>query len=64
LGWVLARNPFSAANLAQSGASINEVATQIVRARTYHADFLLVMAGTNDILTYHHALEQIACNYG
>jgi len=63
-GWMLARNPFSATNLAEPGASINEVASQIASARTYHADLLLVMAGTNDILTYHHTFEQIACNYG
>src|SRR3989440_5065642 len=57
-GWMLARNPLSAANLAEDGASINEVAIQVSRARAYDADFLLVMAGTNDIL-YHHGLEQI-----
>jgi lysophospholipase L1-like esterase len=63
-GWMLARNPFSAANLAESGASINEVAAQVTKARSYRAEFLLVMAGTNDLLTYHHTLEQIVCNYG
>jgi lysophospholipase L1-like esterase len=63
-GWMLARNPFSAINLAESGASINEVAAQVAKARPYHADFLLMMAGTNDLLTYHHTLEQIICNYG
>jgi len=63
-GWMLARNPLSAANLAENGASINDVAVQVTRARAYHADFLLVMVGTNDLLTYHHTLEQIACNYG
>jgi lysophospholipase L1-like esterase len=61
-GWRLARNPLSAANLAEDGASINDVAIQVTKARAYHADFLLVMAGTNDIL-FHHALEQIACHY-
>ena len=61
-GWRLARNPLSAANLAEDGASINEVAIQVSRARAYYADFLLVMAGTNDIL-YHHGLDQIACHY-
>ena len=61
-GWRLARNPLAATNLAEDGASINDVAIQVTRARAYYADFLLVMAGTNDIL-YHHALEQIACNY-
>ena len=62
-GWMLARNPLSAANLAESGASINEVTVQVARARAYHAEFLFVMAGTNDIVTYHHTLEQIVCNY-
>jgi alpha-glucosidase len=63
-GWMLDRNPFSAANLAEPGASINEVAAQVTKARSYHADFLLMMVGTNDLLTYHHSLEQIVCNYG
>jgi lysophospholipase L1-like esterase len=62
-GWILARNPLSAANLAESGASISEVTVQVARARAYHAEFLLVMAGTNDIVTYRHTLEQIVCNY-
>ena len=62
-GWMLARNPLSAANLAEPGASINEVAVQVTRAGNYHAEVLLVMAGTNDIVTYHHTLEQIVCNY-
>jgi lysophospholipase L1-like esterase len=62
-GWMLARNPLSAANLAEPGASINEVTVQVARAHAYHAEFLLVMAGTNDIVTYHHTLEQIVCNY-
>ena len=61
-GWRLARNPLAATNLAEDGASINDVAIQVTKARAYYADFLLVMAGTNDILN-HHALEQIACNY-
>ena len=52
----------TAANLAEDGASINDVTIQVTRARACHADFLLVMAGTTDIL-YHHALDQIACNY-
>jgi lysophospholipase L1-like esterase len=62
-GWMLAGNPLSATNLAEFGASINEVAVQVSRARAFHATFLLVMAGTNDLLTYHHTLEQIACDY-
>ena len=62
-GWMLARNPLSATNLAEYGASINEVTVQVARAGAYHAEFLLVMAGTNDIVTYHHTLEQIICNY-
>ena len=60
---MLARNPLSATNLAEYGASINEVTVQVARAGAYHAEFLLVMAGTNDIVTYHHTLEQIICNY-
>ena len=62
-GWMLARNPLSVANLAEPGASINEVAVQVTRSRAYHAEFLLVMAGTNDIVTYHHTLGQIISNY-
>jgi lysophospholipase L1-like esterase len=61
-GWRLARNPLAATNLAEDGASINDVAIQVTRARAYYPDFLLVMAGTNDILN-DYALEQIACNY-
>jgi lysophospholipase L1-like esterase len=62
-GWTLAGNPLSAATLAEFGASINDVAVQVSSARAYHAAFLLVMAGTNDLLTYHHSLEQIVCDY-
>jgi len=63
-GWMLARNPFAAANLAENGASINDVAVQLGGARAYHAKFLFLMAGTNDLLTYHQTLEQIVCDYG
>jgi lysophospholipase L1-like esterase len=62
-GWILAGNPLSAANLADFGASINDVAVQVSSARAYHAAYLLVMAGTNDLLTYRHTLEQIVCDY-
>jgi lysophospholipase L1-like esterase len=62
-GWMLARNPLTATNLAEFGASINDVAVQVSRAGPYQANFLLVMAGTNDLLTYHHSLEQIVCDY-
>jgi hypothetical protein len=59
-GWTLSRNPFAVANLAEPGASINEVAVQVGRARAYHGKFLLVMAGTNDI---RQPLEQIVCDF-
>src|SRR3977135_2321838 len=62
-GWMLACNPLSATNLAEFGASINEVAVQVSRARAYHAAFLLVMAGPNTRLTHHHTLEQSAGDY-
>jgi lysophospholipase L1-like esterase len=62
-GWMLARNPLSTVNLAETGASISEVAVQVTSAHVYHAVFLLVMAGSNDILSYHHTLEQIVCSY-
>ena len=62
-GWILAGNPLSATNLAELGAWINDVAVQVSSARAYHAAFLLVMAGTNDLLTYHRPSEQIVCDY-
>ena len=37
-GWMLARNPLSAANLAEYGASINEVAVQVAHAGAYPTD--------------------------
>jgi len=57
---MVARNPFAVVNLAEPGASIDEVAVQVARARAFHGKFLLVMAGTNDI---HQPLEQIVCNF-
>src|SRR5262249_44785888 len=60
-GWILTRTPLSVANLAQPGATVSEVAVQVRRAYAYRAEFLLVMAGTNEI--NRHPVEQIICNY-
>jgi hypothetical protein len=38
-GWMLARNPLSATNLAEYGASINAITVQVARARAYRAEF-------------------------
>jgi lysophospholipase L1-like esterase len=62
-GWVLARNPLAAVNLAESGATINEVAVQVRRASAYRADLLLVLAGTNDIVLYNRPVDEIVCAY-
>jgi lysophospholipase L1-like esterase len=61
--WLLSRNPFSAINLAESGATINEVSVQLVKARAYHAEFLVVLVGSNDLLVLHRNFHQIVCNY-
>ena len=49
-GWAMTRNPFSAANLAEEGARVAEVAGQVSKAKAYHANLLFVTAGTNDIV--------------
>ena len=61
--WLLSRNPFSAVNLAEPGATINEVSVQLVKARAYHAEFLVVLVGSNDLLVLHRNVHQIVCNY-
>jgi lysophospholipase L1-like esterase len=61
--WMLSNNPFTAVNLAESGATINEVSAQLLKARAYHARFLAVLAGTNDLITYHRNFHHIVCNY-
>jgi lysophospholipase L1-like esterase len=58
-GWALARNPFSAVNLAEDGALIDQVALQITRGSGYAAEFLFVTAGTNDIVLFDRSVEQI-----
>jgi hypothetical protein len=40
--WMLSNNPFTAVNLAESGATINEVSAQLLKARAYHARFVAV----------------------
>jgi lysophospholipase L1-like esterase len=61
--WMLSNNPFTAVNLAESCATINEVSAQLVKARAYHARFVAVLAGTNDVITYHLNFHHIVCNY-
>jgi len=61
--WLLSRNPFSAVNLAEPGATINEVSVQLVKARAYHAEFLVVLVGSKDLLVLHRNVHQIVCNY-
>jgi lysophospholipase L1-like esterase len=62
-GWALAGNPLAAVNLAKSGATINQVAAQVSTASAYRADFLVVLAGTNDILLYNRPIDEIVCAY-
>jgi lysophospholipase L1-like esterase len=59
---MLASNPLSTVNIAKGGALINDVVDQVIVARSVPPEFLLVMAGTNDILAY-HTLHKIVCNY-
>jgi lysophospholipase L1-like esterase len=62
-GWAMTRNPFSAANLAEEGARVAEVAGQVSKAKAYHANILFVTAGTNDIVIDNRAVEQLACDF-
>jgi len=59
-GWAMTRNPFSAANLAEEGARVAEVASQVSKAKAYHAKILFVTAGTSDIVVDNRAVEQLA----
>jgi lysophospholipase L1-like esterase len=59
---MLASNPLSTVNIAKGGALISDVVDQVIIARSVPPEFLLVMAGTNDILAY-HTLHKIVCNY-
>jgi lysophospholipase L1-like esterase len=59
----MTRNPFSAANLAEEGARVVEVAGQVSKANAYHANILFVTAGTNDIILDNRAVEQLACDF-
>jgi lysophospholipase L1-like esterase len=59
----MTRNPFSAANLAEEGARVAEVAGQVSKAKPYHANTLFVTAGTNDIVLDNRAVEQLACDF-
>ena len=62
-GWLLTQNPFSAANLAKPGASINEVAVQVMKASAFRPQVLGISAGTNDVVTYKRKIKQIVCSY-
>jgi hypothetical protein len=59
-GWAMTRNPLSAANLAEEGARVAEVASQVSKAKAYHAKILFVTAGTSDIVVDNRAVEQLA----
>ena len=50
-------------NLAEFGASINDVAVQVSRVGPYQATFSSVMAGNDETSTYHDTSEQIVCDY-
>jgi hypothetical protein len=59
----MTHNPLSAANLAEAGASVAEVAGQVSKAKAYHANILFVTAGTNDIVIDNRTVEQLACDF-
>jgi lysophospholipase L1-like esterase len=56
-------NPLSAANLAEEGARVAEVAGQVSKAKAYHANILFVTAGTNDIVVDNRTVQQLACDF-
>jgi lysophospholipase L1-like esterase len=62
-GWMLSKNPLSAVNLAEPGATIAEVSVQVTKAGVYHAPFLVLLVGTNDLRTYNRPFNQIVCSY-
>jgi lysophospholipase L1-like esterase len=62
-GWALARNPLSAANLAEGGTSISQISLQMGKAGNYRAEYLFVLAGTNDIVIHDRTVPQIAADF-
>lgn len=62
-GWVFTGNPLYVVNLAEPGASIEEVGHQVTSARVYRAQILLVLAGTIDIVQNHRTVDQIVCSF-
>ena len=62
-GWALARNPLAAVNLAEDGATINQVALQVSKADSYHGEYLVVTAGTNDIVGENRSLPQVLSDF-
>ncbi len=49
-GMRLDRNPFASRNLAGNGYTIRQITAQAQLARNYSPKFILVLAGTNDLL--------------
>jgi len=49
-GWRLHGNPLASRNLAGNGYTTAQIASQVKIALAYSPDYVLVMAGTNDIL--------------
>jgi lysophospholipase L1-like esterase len=44
-------HPFNSINLAGSGYTVSQVSGQVDAARKYHPEYIVILAGTNDILS-------------
>lgn len=59
----LSRRRWAAFNLATGGATIKEIASQIVRARAIRAKYLLINGGLNDLLFDGAPIEQVEYDF-
>lgn len=61
--WRLTRRPLGVVNLAKGGATIKEIAGQIVQASALFPKWLVIDGGLNDLLFDDAPLAQIICDF-
>jgi lysophospholipase L1-like esterase len=59
IGWI----PFSGLNFGESGYTVLQVRGEVEKAIQKHCKYVFIMAGSNDVLLEHTALEQTVQDY-
>lgn len=59
-GLRLESNPFSAKNFAGDGYTVHQISNQVSKALEYEPKWIFIMAGTNDILSFHDEKQDLS----